>query len=762
MRIKLSILLVLCVVLTQCSKKITENETENYSSFVNPFIGTAGHGHTFPGATMPFGMVQLSPDTGTEGWDWCSGYHASDSSIIGFSHTHLSGTGRSEALDILVMPTVGALKTEAGTKENPDSGYRSRFTHANEKASPGFYSVRLDDYDVQVSLTASKRAGLHQYIFPKTEQAHIILDLFHSYKTDIISGGEVTIVNDSLIIGSRKSRGWGEPGEEYFVDHEVFFAARFSKPFRHAGIVVDGEMMDNVKTGKGKSVKAYVDYATNKDEPIYVKVAISAVDADNALKNLDEEIKGWDFEAVHQNAVKEWNKVLSAITVEAPTPAKKEIFYTAMYHACIAPYLYNDVDGRYRGFDGKVHEAKGFENYTGLSLWDTFRAANPLYTLIQPARVPDMINSMLAQYDQYKLLPVWPLYNSETNCMIGYHAVPVIVDAWQKGIKGFDEEKAYEAMKTSAMQDKFGIKFLKEYNYIPTDLENKSVSKTLEYAFDDWCIAQYAKALGKTGDYDYFMKRSQAYKNVYEPKSGFMRGKKADGTFNKEFDPTFSSYGNSDFIEGNSWQYSWFVPHDVPGLINLMGGKEAFLKKLDALFAVETSSHESKPVDITGLIGEYAHGNEPSHHVAYLYTLAGKPEKTAEKVKYIMQNLYTDQRDGLCGNEDMGQMSAWYVFSAMGFYPVNPASGNYVIGTPLLQKATIHLENGKSFTITAKDLSDSNMYIQSASLNGKEYDKLFLQHKDILAGGGLTLQMGSQPSKKWGLAKTDPSEGIKE
>lgn len=721
------------------------DDHEDYTSYVNPFIGTDAHGHTFPGAALPFGMVQLSPDTGTEGWDWCSGYHSSDNSIIGFSHTHLSGTGRSEGFDILFMPTVGELKLEPGTKEDPDAGYRSRFSRDSEEASPGFYAVHLDDYDIRASLTATRRVGMHKYEFPETDQVHLIIDLFHSYETDTISAGNVYIVNDSLIIGSRKSKGWAVAGEEFFVDHTVYFAARFSRPFKSYGVMVDGVAMENERAGTGENVKAYVNYNTKANDPLYIKVGISAVDEDGALRNLDEEVKGWDFETVRANAKNEWNKTLSKIAVETFEPEDKEIFYTALYHACLAPYLYSDVDNRYRGYDRQVHQTGGFENYTGFSLWDTFRAAHPLFTIIQKDRIPDMINSMLAQYDQYNLLPVWPLYNSETNCMIGYHAVPVIVDAYQKGIRGFDTLKAYEAMKASAMQDDFGIKYLKQYNYIPADLENKSVSKTLEYAFDDWCLAQYARALGNDADYNYFMKRAGAYKNVYEPESGFMRGRNADGSFREEFDPTFSSYGYSDFIEGNAWQYSWFAPHDVDGLVELMGGGDKFEQKLDALFSVETSSHESKPLDITGLIGEYAHGNEPSHHVAYLYAYVDRPDKTAEKVRQIMSELYTNQRDGLCGNEDMGQMSAWYLFSALGFYPVNPADGRYILGSPAVAEASIKLDNGKTFEVIALNNSAENIYVQSVKLNGKDYSEKHIEHQDIMNGGILEFVMGPRP-----------------
>jgi len=712
---------------------------------VNPLIGTDGHGHTFPGATRPFGMVQLSPDTGTEGWDWCSGYHYSDSSIIGFSHTHLSGTGRPELLDILLMPTTGDIQFDAGTKVDPDAGYRSRFSHDNETAKAGYYAVHLDDYDIQAELTATRRAGLHRYTAKNAETINLVIDLANSQKTDSISHCSFKLINDTLIVGSHKSRGWGVGDELYWVEHEVFFAARLSQPVQHISLWTDGEIIKNASEVQGTHAKAALTLPVSADNQLVVKVGISAVDVDGAIKNVDAEIPHWDFVLVRADAEDEWDNILNRMRISTDDRALRETFYTAMYHSCIAPFTYMDVDNRYRGFDGKIHTAKGFTNLTGLSLWDTFRAANPLYTILAPERVNDLVHSALAQYDEYGLLPVWPLCNSETNCMIGYHAVPVIVDAYFKGFRDFDVEKAYEAMKKSAMQDDFGIKFLKKYGYIPTDLENKSVSKTLEYAFDDWCIAQMAQALGKQQDYEYFMTRSQAYREVFEPKSGFMRGRDSRGRFVEPFDPTFASYGLSDFIEGNAWQYMWFVPHDVPGLIELLGGNEPFINKLDELFGAETSSTEGKPIDITGLIGEYAHGNEPSHHTAFLYSYAGRPWKSQKRLHEIMTTLYNNQPDGLCGNEDMGQMSAWYIFSAIGFYPVNPADGRYVFGTPMFEQVEIDMPNGRVFTVKATGLSDENVYIQSVNVNGESYNKGYITHNDLAQGGTLEFVMGSEP-----------------
>lgn len=724
------------------------------TDYVNPMIGTSGHGHTFPGATVPFGMVQLSPDTHNEGWDWCSGYHYSDSSIMGFSHTHLSGTGRGELLDILLMPTTGEVKFDSGTRDNPDTGYRSRFSHQNEIAKPGYYSVLLEDYQIQAELTATKRAGFHRYTFSKDESANLVVDLNHSYKTDLILNGRIQIMNDTLIVGSHRSKGWGEEGEDFYVEHEVFFAMRLSQPIENATFYVDGNVIENSNEIKGKAVKANLIFNIQKKEPLLVKVGISAVDVNGAINNVDTEIPDWSFDNVKMQASNEWNTLLSTFQVNDDNRANKETFYTALYHTCIAPYTASDSDGRYMGFDRKIHQTMNFTNLTGLSLWDTFRAANPLYTIINPSKVTDIINSMLAQYDQYGLLPVWSLNNSETNCMIGYHSIPVIVDAYLKGIGGFDAEKAFEAMKKSAMQDDFYISYLKEYNYIPRDLgPDFSVAKTLEYAFDDYCIALMAKELGKKDDYEYFSKRGKAYENLFDSSVGFMRGKDSKGIFRTDFDPYNAVNATSDFIEGNSWQYTWFVPQNIQFLVDGMGGKNGFVNKLDALFSVNSELDENTPKDVSGLIGQYAHGNEPSHHVAYLYNYGGAPWKTQEKVSQIMKTLYSNKPDGLCGNEDMGQMSAWYIFSALGFYPVNPADGNYVFGTPLFKEVLINLPGKKTFTVKATGLSDQHIYIQKVLLNGKEIDKGYISHQQILEGGTLEFQMGNKQRNVFSMDK---------
>lgn len=737
-------LLSIGIFLLSCSDKKNESES-NYSRYVNTFIGTDGHGHTFPGAASPFGMVQLSPDTGLEGWDWCSGYHYTDSSIIGFSHTHLSGTGRSDLLDVMLMPTVGEIKLAPGTKEDPDAGYRSRFSHDEEWASPGYYKVNLKDYDVTAELTVSPRCGFHKYTFPATDEAHVILDLTHHFSTDSVKHLAVNIVDNQTLTGERQTKGWGEPGELYWSNQQIYFAMQFSKPFESVKVMSDDKEIEG-KSATGKNVKAVVDYKTSENEVLYVKVGISAVSVENALLNLNTEIPNWDFDKVLAGTQDQWEKELSKIKTEA-SDKEKTIFYTALYHSLLVPYLYNDVNKEYRGFDGKTHIAEGFDNYTVLSLWDTFRAENPLLTLIAPDKVNDLIQSMLAQYDQYGLLPVWPLWSSETNCMIGYHSVPVIVDAYFKGIRGFDAEKAYQAMKASAMQDNFGVKQLKEYGYIPFDKYNKSVSTALEYCFDDWCIAQMAKDLGKNDDYEYFMKRAGSYKTYFDKEYNLMNGFSSEGKFRRPFDPFYSSYGECDWVEGNSWQYSFFAPHDVEGMIELFGSADKFEEGLDKLFSVQSNlSGSDVPIDITGLIGQYAHGNEPSHHVAYLYNYVNKPYKSQEKLHQIMSELYTDQPDGLCGNEDCGQMSAWYVLSAMGFYPVNPASGIYQLGKPMVKEAEFKVGNAP-FKIKAYNLTDKNKYVQSVKLNGKEYDKNYISHQDIAAGGILEFVMGEAPVK---------------
>jgi len=731
-----------------------ERTNHELLSLVDPMIGTNAHGHTFPGATAVRGMVQLSPDTHNEGWDWCSGYHYSDSSIMGFSHTHLSGTGRPDLLDILVMPMTGEVKTEPGSRANPDEGYRSRFTHGQEYASPGYYAVLLQDYGIQAELTAAKRVGMHQYTFQEGGAGHILFDLTHGHVGDSVKNSMIEVVNDSTIQGVRFSKGWGKGDELYWCNQKVFFRAEFSKPFKSFAVGEGNNLTAENTRSEGIATKGYFTFDVEEGEKILLKVAISPVDLEGAANNMATEVPHWDFDTVRKSTEQEWTNYLKSFEIKTDS-ARKRTFYTAVYHSLIAPMLYTDADGRYRGSDDQVHTAEGFTNYTTFSLWDTFRATHPLHTYFAAAE--DYVHSMLAQYQEYGLLPVWSLYSSETNCMIGYHSVPVIWDAYQKGFQDFDAELAYEAMKKSAMQSDFGIGLMDQYNFLPMDLEGKSVSKTLEYAYDDWCIAQMAKALGKESDYQYFMKRSMAYQNVFDPSDNFMKGRTTAGNFNPEFDPTYASYKKSDYVEGNAWQYSWFVPHDTQGLINLMGGEEAFIGKLDSLFTVSPEMNEDRPHDITGLIGQYAHGNEPSHHVAYLYNYAGQPWKTQARLHEIMTTLYSDQADGLSGNEDCGQMSAWYVFSAMGFYPVNPADGYLVFGTPMLEEVTWMMPTGLPLTIKAEGLSDENKYIQSISWNGEPYEKLYFELSPMGMGGELVFTMGSEPNPELANYERPPS-----
>lgn len=718
-------------------------QNDNLSRHIDPFIGTGLHGHTFPGPCVPFGMVQLSPDTGTEGWDWCSGYHESDSSIMGFSHTHLSGTGCGELGDILFMPYTGDWKTEPGSKENPEEGYRSRFSHTEEKAEAGYYSVNLKSYNIKAELTAAGGSGFHKYTFPQSEMSNIIIDLAHGID-DSTDESWIEIIGNDQVRGFRKSSGWWAP------DQYIYFHAQFNKPVDEYALVVDGKIITGETRAESRNVKALLRFKTMKDEIVYTKVGISAVSAENALANLKAEIPDWDFDKTRIVAAKAWDDQLSKIIVQGGTEEQKRTFYTAMYHSLLVPYLYMDVNGQYRGMDKKIYKAEGFTRYTLFSLWDTFRAAHPLYSIIAPEKNNDFIKTMLAMYDEAGRLPMWEMHTIETWGMSGYHSIPVIADAYLKGYGDFDIEKAFIAMKRSAEDEM--LDDYKQYGYIPFDSDFNTVSTTLEYAYDDWCIAQVAKKLGRFDEYEKYIKRSRYYKNLFDSSAGFMRGKDSNGAWRKNFDPLYiTPIDKGDFAEGNSWQYTFFVPQDVNGLIKLYGGPEKFAAKLDTLFMLESEGSEES-LDVSGLIGQYAHGNEPGHHTAYLYNYAGEAFKTQRRVHEIMTEMYKDTRGGLPGNEDCGQMSAWYIFSALGFYPVNPADGVYVTGTPLFEKAEINLSGGKKFTVKANNISDKNFYIQSAKLNGKPYNLSYITHEDILNGGVLEFEMGSAPSK-WGCAE---------
>ena len=725
---------------------------------VNPFIGTGGHGHTFPGATLPYGMVQLSPDTRLNGWDACSGYHTTDNAILGFSHTHLSGTGIGDYGDILFMPTSGKQQVKQGTAEDPDSGYASRKLEGSEVAMPGYYSVTLKDYSIKVELTATVHAGFHKYTFASNKDAGTILDVGHTLQSHLNAVNQIEIINDHEIRGYKLTKGWAR-------EHHVYFHAIFSQPFT-AQFARDEELMkpgDKIINHPG--AKALLKFTKLSGKEVLVKVGISAVDYEGAKNNVSKEIPDWDFNKVKNNAFAEWNTWLSKIDIKGGTADQQKIFYTALYHTAISPNLFTDYDGRYRGMDKKIHQStKGSESYTVFSLWDTFRAFHPLMTIINPAMNETWIRSMIRKYEESGALPMWELAANETGTMIGYHAVPVIVDAYMKGYRNFDVDKAYKAVVHSSTYDttiafadaevKNGLMPMAKYynetlGFIPSDKENESVSKALEFAYNDWCIAQMANALGQDSDYKKFMERSKRYVKYFDKSVGFMRGLNADGSWKIPFNPRYSNHRKDEYVEGNSWQWSWFVPHDVPGLMALHGSKEQFIRKLDSLF-LESSvvDGNNSSADISGLIGQYAHGNEPSQHIVYLYNYVGQPWKTQQLADSILTTLYFNNPNGLSGNEDCGQMSAWYILSSMGIYQVSPGNLTYTLGRPLFDEATIHLQNGKSFIIRAINNSAKNKYVATYKLNGVELKEPFISYQAIQAGGVLEFTMTSQPVKK--------------
>ncbi|WP_127126300.1 GH92 family glycosyl hydrolase [Pseudoflavitalea rhizosphaerae] len=749
---------------------VAQTGTENLVQYVKPIIGTQRMGHTYPGATVPFGMVQLSPDTDTipyemngkynrDVYKYCAGYQYDDKTIVGFSHTHFSGTGHSDLGDFLVMPTVGELKLNPGQAHQPRSGFRSAFSHNNELAEAGYYKVKLDDYDITAELTATNRVGFHQYSFPKSDQSHIILDLMHGIYNydDKNTWTFVRIENDTLVTGYRQTNGWGRT-------RTVYFAMAFSKPFYQYGNkkfdknqVYRGfwgkfDQTKNFPEFAGKQIRAYFDFKTEEGEKIKIKFALSSVSTDGALRNLRAEAPGWDFNQVKKQAQDQWNKELGRVVVQSNHRNEKENFYTSVYHSFLSPITYTDVDGQYRGLDQNIHQADGFTNYTIFSLWDTYRALHPLFNVLQPKRNTDMVQSMLAHYDQsvHHMLPVWSHYANENWCMIGYHSVSVIADAVIKGNAGFNANKALDACVTSARNSWFeGLDHYMKLGYVPEDKSGSSVSKTLEYAYDDWCIAQMAKKLGRKDIYEEFIHRSTYWKNVYDVSIGYMRPKMSDGTFRKEFDVL--STHNQGFIEGNAWNYSLYVPQAPAEMIGMMGGKKTFTAHLDSLFTMHLpDKYFAETEDITrdGIIGNYVHGNEPSHHVPYLYNWTDQPWKTQERVRMILKKQFRPTPDGLGGNDDCGQMSAWYIFTALGFYPVAPGSDEYAIGSPSVDGASIQLENGKTFTIEVKNNSDKNVYVQQLTLNGKPLNRLFLKHEEILDGGVLGFVMGPKPAKK--------------
>lgn len=727
----------------QRSVTTARDSVQHLTQYVDPYIGSSFHGHVFVGASVPFGAVQLGPTQLSEGWDWCSGYHYSDSVIIGFSHTHLSGTGIGDLGDIMLMPATGAFRFIKGTVEKPESGFGSTFSHNQEKVKPGYYSVVLKRYGIEVELTSSTRVGFHRYKFTNTDDAYVLVDLKQGIGWDSPYETHMEFVNDSTLAGYRYSKGWAE-------DQRIFFSAVFSQPIREFSIARDGKII-NEKSSSGKDIKGYVQFDKTAKE-VLVKVGISPVSVENAMMNITTEIPHWDFDNLVEDADSLWNKELNKVQVNADKRTLRN-FYTALYHTMIAPSVFNDVNGDYRGSDKKIYNDTTFTNLTTFSLWDTYRSAHSLHTILNPERVNDMVNTMLKIYEQQGKLPVWHLMGNETNTMPGNSAFPVIADAVLKGFNGFDANAAFEAMKASALLDERGLKYVKEKGYIPADLEVESVAKGLEYAIDDWCIAQVAKKLGREDDYALFSKRAKYYKNYFDPETRFVRGRISDDKWRTPFSPFIVKHMKDDFAEGNAWQYTWLVPQDVEGLMELLGGEERFIEKLDSLFIVKGDLGKEASADITGLIGQYAHGNEPSHHITYLYGYTQQPWKTAPKVRYILDSLYNDKPDGLCGNEDVGQMSAWYVFSALGFYPANPANGMYVFGSPAIESARIQVNNNNYFDIQVKNNSAANIYIQRILLNGKPYNRTWLQYTDIMKGGTLEIEMGEKPNKQWGTEK---------
>lgn len=694
---------------------------QDYTQYVNPFIGTGGHGHVFLGANVPFGNIQAGPTQKKQGWDWCSGYHYSDSTVIGFGQMHLSGTGIGDLGDVSLLPMTNPSQREV------------KFSHKAEYVRPGYYSVMLAS-GIRVELTATQRVAFHRYSFPAdATKGYIALNLAQGIGWDKMTSCKFKQESDKTITGFRMSEGWAK-------DQRVYFVAEFSEPV---------QLEENERDTIG------IFSVASTSQPLLVKVGISAVSVENARENLQQELPGWNFASVVAKANADWNRELSKIAIKTQDERAKRIFYTALYHTMIAPSVFSDVNGEYRGADGKTHKGD-FTDYTTFSLWDTYRAAFPLMTLIQPEMQRDLAETMLHIFKQQGKLPVWHLMGNETDCMVGNPGIPVLVDIALKGFN-VDKKAVFEAVKASAMRDERGMGLLKKYGYIPCDLdpEKETVAKGLEYALADACIAKLAKQLGKTEDYKYFYKRSQSYRDFYfDKQTKFMRGVTSDHKFREPFDPFSTVHRQDDYTEGNAWQYVWLVPHDVHGLVSAFGGEKPFVSKLDSLFIVNGDMGAEASPDITGLIGQYAHGNEPSHHILYMYNYVGQPWKGADKIRYVLANLYHDDFDGLSGNEDVGQMSAWYILSSVGFYQVDPAGGRYVFGSPLFDEATLNVGNGKTFRVVAHNNSSENKYIQSAKLNGKPYTRSYIDFKDIVPGGTLEFVMGNKPSQ-FGVKPSD-------
>ena len=713
---------------------------EELTQYVDPLIGSAEHGHVFVGANVPYGFVQLGPSNIKQDWDWCSGYNRSDSTIIGFAHTHLSGTGCGDLHDIMVMPVTGKVTYARGNHDDQQSGLWSYQDRTKERAQVGYYATRLKRYGIDAELTATSRVGLHRYTFPESKEAAIVIDLVHGGGWDRCRESALRIVDDHTIEGYRYSGGWAD-------DERIFFRAEFSRPFESYAIIEgtdkEARTVASVSTtASAKYLYFRANFKTRANEQILVKVALSPTSTDGALRNMQAELSGWDFEQTVKQAKTKWQEELQKITIKTDDTARKRTFYTAMFHLMVAPSEFCDVNGDYYGADHRNHASKGHTTYTTYSLWDTYRAAHPLMTIIQPERVPDMIRTMLDICDEQGKLPVWHLMGCETNCMVGYPAIPVVADALLKGLLPESEwERAYEAMVRSTEVDERGLSSHRHCGYIPTDsLRHENVAYELEYDLADWALAQVARRMGKDDDYKRFLSRSRQYKNLFDPTTRFIRPKDAKGNWRTPFDPIRQVAGGDDYCEGNAWQYTFLVPHDIEGLIDCFGSKQALISKLDSLFTVTGDLGENAAPDISGLIGQYAHGNEPSHHIAYLYTLLGEPRKAADRIRQIQTTLYTDRIDGICGNEDVGQMSAWYILSALGFYQVEPAGGRYVFGTPLFPEAEVKVKGG-TFRIVAHNVSDKKRHIRKICLNGKPYNKWYIDHKDIENGGLLEFYM---------------------
>ena len=730
------------------------HDDDDLTQYVNIRVGTGGHGHTYPGATVPFGAVQLSPDTYTKDWDWCSGYYAADKSIMGFSHTHLSGTGCGDMLDVLLMPNVGEVKWEPGTRENPSEGYRSVFSHADEQMEPGYYAVPLKDRKVHVELTATERTGLHRYTFSANETSHFILDFAHSYDdpANPVSDATLEVAGEDMVTGGRTVHSWAG-------GRRIYFAAQFSKPFAKTQLQQDGALLgDGSKKAAGKSLKAALHYSTTEGEQIRVRVGISGVSVANALKNLQAEMPGWDFDATRTKAKSAWQRELSRIRIETHDATQKTIFYSSLYHMMVAPTLFDDANGEYCGMDGQTHLlVEGQHNYSSYSLWDTFRALHPSFTLFQPERVPGLVNCLVRMAEESpEGMPVWPLQGKETGTMTGYHSASVMAEACVKNVPNVDWNRAYKVMRKRNMDDSYrGLNLYRELGYIPADKEDESASKTLEYDYGDWACSHVAAKVGAHDDVAIQRKRSQNYRNLFDRKTQFIRAKMSDGKWAEPFDPIDMGHTDKyrDYTESNAWQTTFGIQHDVKGYMELWGGREPFLKKLDDLFTIPSTLPKNAPPDIAGLVGQYAHGNEPSHHIAYLYTYAGQPWKTQSRVHSLLLTMYHNDPDGLAGNEDCGQMSAWYVMSALGLYAVDPVSGNYVLTSPLFDKATLTVTNGNKLVIEAKRPSPDAIYIHSVTINGKRSDKLWVSHAEIAHGGHILFELGTEPNKLLGSAE---------